>query len=140
MFRSMFRVPLVLAAVLMTVACSDDTPTTPTPPTPPTVTETFSETLSRNSARTHPFLASASGAITAALTTLSPDSALRIGMALGTWNGSSCTLIVTNDSATQGSQVVGQITSAGGGAFCVRLYDVGNIGDPVSYTVTVTHP
>jgi hypothetical protein len=60
-------------------------------------------------------------------------------MALGTWNGSTCQLVVTNDNATQSSQVVGSITTVGGN-FCVRVYDVGNLSGNVSYEVTVVHP
>jgi hypothetical protein len=63
---------------------------------------------------------------------------MKIGMALGTWNGAACTLVITNDSASQGSTVGGTINSAGN--YCVRIYDVGNVVDPITWTVTVSHP
>jgi len=139
MFPWIPRVLLMLATLLPLVGCGDDTPDTPTQPTPPTVTDTFSGTLNANSGRTHQFAAAASGDVTATLTSLAPDSALRIGVSLGTWNGAACQIIVANDNATQSSQVVGRITTVGG-SFCVRLYDVGNITQSISYEVQVVHP
>jgi hypothetical protein len=133
------RVLLTFAVVLLAAACGDDSPTAPSQPNTPTVTDTFTGTLNPNGARTHSFVAVASGSITSTLTSLVPDSTLRIGMALGTWNGSTCQLVVTNDNATQSSQVVGSITTVGGN-FCVRVYDVGNLSGNVSYEVTVVHP
>jgi len=129
----------LLALVLSAAAgCGDDnTPTTPTEPTPPTVTETFGGTVNRNGAVTHNFTVSRSGLLTATLTTLAPDSALVIGVSLGTWNGTTCQIVLANDRATQGSVVTGNGGSAGN--FCVRVYDVGNIGSAVEYTVTVVH-
>ena len=60
-------------------------------------------------------------------------------MSLGTWNGAACHIIVANDNATQGTQVVGQITTVGG-EFCVRLYDTGNLAQTATYEVSVVHP
>lgn len=128
-----------LTLALVTVACGEDEPSTPTnPTTPTTVTETYADGIGRNGARTHNFSSSASGRVTATLTTLAPDSALRVGLSLGTWNGSNCQLIITNDSATQGSVVIGDTSSFG--ALCVRIYDVGNITEPITYEITVVHP
>ena len=56
---------LLAASLLATAACgssNDLFPTAPTaPPTPPTITETFSGSINRNGATTHPFLAQAGG-------------------------------------------------------------------------------
>jgi hypothetical protein len=131
---------LLIAALLATAACGDDnensTPITPTTPT--TVTETFADAIGRNGARTHSFSTSASGSVTATLTTLSPDSALVVGFSLGTWNGSVCQIVLANDAATQGTVVTGGVSSFG--SLCVRIYDVGNITDTISYEITVVHP
>ena len=130
---------MFLACVGVLAACSDD-PTTPTTPTaPPLVTQTFSGTVNKNGAVTHNFTTEASGTVTATLTTLAPDSTLVIGMSLGTWNGSTCALIITKDDATQGTVVTGGVSSLG--SLCVRIYDsMGNITDPVAYEITVVHP
>jgi hypothetical protein len=129
---------LILA--LAAGACGDDdnnnTPTAPTPPT--TVTETYADTIGRNGARTHNFSSGASGTVTATLTTLAPDSTLTVGFSLGTWNGVNCQLVITNDAATQGTVITGGVSSLG--SLCVRIYDVGNITNPISYEITVVHP
>ncbi len=136
--QRLIRYLMFVALVGVLAACSDD-PTTPTNPTPaPTVTETFSGTVNRNGAVTHNFTTEASGTTTATLTTLGPDSALIIGMSLGTSNGSTCTLVITKDNATQGTVVTGGVSSLG--SLCVRIYDVGNIVDPITYEITVVHP
>jgi hypothetical protein len=129
----------LLAFVLATTAgcCDDETPTTPTQPSVPDVTETFSGTVNRNGADTHDFTVARSGLMRATLTTLAPDSTLVIGMSLGTWNGTTCQIVLANDNATLNAQVTGNAGSAG--RFCVRIYDVGNITDTVDYQVTVVH-
>jgi hypothetical protein len=135
------RMLSVLALTLVLGACGDDDPTTPTTPTtPPTVTDTFSGTINQNGAATHEFSTQASGTVTATLSTLAPDSTAVIGLSLGTWNGSSCQLVITNDRATQGSVVTGGVSSFG--SLCVRIYDVGSVtsAQPFAYEVTVVHP
>ena len=132
-----------LAALILALAAgacgSDDNNNPPTAPTPPTtVTETYADTIGRNGARTHNFTSSASGTLTATLTTLAPDSALKVGLSIGTWNGANCQLVITNDAATQGTVVTGGVSSFA--SLCVRIYDVGNITDPITYEITVVHP
>jgi hypothetical protein len=129
-----FAVALALGAA----ACGNDPVTTPTPTTPVTVTDTFSGTLTPNGATTRPFTTAASGTVTATLSSLAPDSTLIIGLALGIWNGNSCQVIFSKDTATQFSQVQGAVSSAG--SLCVRVYDVGNLIDPATYEVQVNHP
>ena len=130
---------LVLLAVAMTTAaCTREDPFLPTDPTPVTpTTDTFSGTITRNGATTHDFAVNAAGSVTATLTTVT-DPELMIGLALGTWNGTSCQLVIVNDRAKQGLGVVGQTSSFG--RLCVRIYDVGNITTPVDYEVAVVHP
>jgi len=133
----MFRALVLVVMLAGVVGCGDDTPTTPTDPTPrPTVTETFTGVLTVNGGVTHSFN-TGSGTISATLTTLSPDSAAVIGVSLGTWNGTSCQIVLANDNATQAATVVGSATTTG--AFCARVYDVGRLSAPTEYTVTVVH-
>lgn len=142
MYSSLGGRLLIIAGLALGVAACDDgtssTPTTPTTPAP-TVTDTFSGSLNPNGAVTHPFTAAAAGAISASLSALAPDDTLKIGVALGTWNGAACTLVITNDSAAKGATVGGTISSAGN--YCVRVFDAtGNVASTITYTVTVTHP
>jgi hypothetical protein len=130
---------LLAIAVSTGAACGDDDEvTTPIQPTRPTVTETFSGRVTVNGAQTHVFAATGSGRIDVTLATLSPDSATRVGLTLGTLNTlNSCQVVIFNDNATQGTQVVGNAGAAG--SFCVRVHDVGQLTAPVDYTVTVVH-
>jgi hypothetical protein len=129
---------LAMALALGTVACGSDTTTTPTPTTPATVTDTFSGTLTTNGAASYAFTTAQSGIVTATLATLSPNSTLVVGIALGTWNGNACQIILSKDSATQNSFITGQASQAN--TYCVRIYDVGNVTDPQTYELQVNHP
>jgi hypothetical protein len=137
---------LLLAVLAAAAGCNDNntvtTPTTTTTtPSTATTTETFSGTLNLNGAQTFPFTASAAGTITVTLTTVSPDSTFKIGLALGSWTGSACQVVIPNDSAAQGAVVTGTVSAAA--ALCARVYDAAGTvpaGQPVSFTVTVTHP
>jgi hypothetical protein len=102
------------------------------------VTEVFAGELNRNGAATHPFLAGASGTVTATLDTLAPEDTAAIGLSMGTWNGSACQIVIANDNAAQGALVIGAASTAGN--LCVRVYDVGKIPALASYQVTVVHP
>lgn len=149
MRRGVTRKLAMVAAVaaLTAVACggssSTTTPTTPT--TTVTVTETFSGTLNVNGAASFPFTVSGAGLITATLASLArsdgstSDPAPATGLGLGTWNGTSCQVVLPNDNgAAQGQQLIGQAT--GSGSLCLRVYDVGKFAAAVAYTVTVVHP
>jgi hypothetical protein len=105
----------------------------------PCVTEEFTGTLNINGGASFPFIAQSAGLITSTLTTLGPDSTLSVGLSLGTWNGTSCSVAsIHNDNAGQGSAVIGQ--STGAGSLCTRVYDVGKIDDSIAYKITVVHP
>lgn len=135
---------LPLTAVLAlagSVAACNNTNNTPTAPTAPQIfTEVFSGSISANGAASHAFVSQASGTVQLTLSALAPDATVPIGMALGTWTGAACQVIIANDRAVQGATINGAVGSQG--SLCARAYDVGNIvaGTPVSYTFTVTHP
>jgi hypothetical protein len=139
MYRSIYVRGLLIALLGAAGACGSNTPATPTTPTPPaTVTDTFSGTLNQNGGVTHPFTTASSGSVQVTLTALAPVDTLKIGLSLGTWNGTACTVVIANDAASKTSVVSGTVSSAS--SLCVRVYDVGNVKDPISYTVTVVHP
>jgi hypothetical protein len=92
-----------------------------------------------NGAVTHPFTALAAGQITATITTISPDASI-LGFQMGTWNGVTCSVVVSNDLATLSSALTGNTQSAAD--LCVRLHDPNGTltGSAVVYTVSVVHP
>lgn len=140
MHRLTARALLVLCSSAFMAACGDSNPapTTPSPGPPPTVTEVFAGELNRNGAVTHPFLAGASGTVVATLDSVAPEAVATIGLSLGTWNGTACQTIIANDSAAQGTLVIGAASIASN--LCVRVYDVGKIPALATYQVTVVHP
>lgn len=130
---------LAVAMALGAAACGSNTPTTPTTPTTPvTVTDTFAGTLTPNGAASYTFTTATSGQVTATIATLAPNSTLVVGLALGTWSGNACQIVLSKDSASQFSFIVGQASQAN--TFCVRIYDVGNVVDPSTYEIQVNHP
>jgi hypothetical protein len=130
--------PLLLLAVLCAPACGDNTiPVTPTTPGV-TTTETFADTLTINGARTHQFTTTSRGPVTARLTSVGPDSTTIIGVSLGTWNGIACQIWLAKDETMQGVELLGQVTAVGN--LCLRVYDVGRLTAPATYSVDVTHP
>jgi hypothetical protein len=136
--RSTVLASLALAAALTTAACGDDGPDPPSNPTTPVVvTETFPGVLNPNGGRTHQFNADRAGDVIASLTSLAPNPDVVIGLGIGTWNGVSCSIIIANDNAKLNVGIIGSAT--GTGAFCVRVYDVGNLTGLVDYAVTVQH-
>jgi hypothetical protein len=59
------------------------------------------------------------------------------GLAVGTWDGSACSLLVKNENATFSTVIVGTAIE---GNYCVQLYDVGKFTEAVNYSMEVDHP
>jgi len=133
---------LIALGSLAAGACSNSTTNTPTVPTNPinpvTTTETFTGTLTINGAATHAFASTVAGTVTVQITAVDPAASQVFGLSLGTWNGSSCQVVIANDAAVLNSIVTGQVTAATN--LCARVYDVGKLADGLSYTLTVIHP
>ena len=134
------RILTAVAAAVIVAGCNSTDPfEAPTNPSPPTIiTETFSGTVTRNGAATHTFGTQASGTVTATLTALVADDGTKIGLALGTFNGASCQLVITKDDAVASTVVTGAVSAVG--SLCVRIYDVGNLIQSADYEIQVSHP
>jgi len=130
---------LVLSIAAFGAGCSGDINNIPTTPDPVQVTETFSGTININGAATHNVFTSATGAVSATLTSLGENAPAKIGFAMGTLAGSTCSLVMTNDNAVATSVLLGTVSTLGG-SLCVRVYDVGALTESVSYTLVVSHP
>lgn len=132
-----FSLAAIVAAVLTSACGNSTTSPTTTTTTSTTVTDTFSGTLTRNGASSYAFSVSSAGLVYATLTSVA-DSTATVGLSLGTWTGTSCTVVLSNDQAIQGTTVTGSVT--GIGTLCARVYDVGRSTAPLDYQVTVVHP
>jgi hypothetical protein len=60
-----------------------------------------------------------------------------VGVALGTWSGTTCSVVLANDVSAAGSTVNGQVQ--GQGTLCARVYDVGKLTTSATFTIDVTH-
>ena len=132
-----FSLAAVMAAVLFSAACSNSTTSPTTTTTTTTVTDTFAGTLTKNGASSYAFSVSSAGFVYATLSSVADTTAV-VGLSLGTWTGASCTIVLANDQAVQGSTIQGQATNIG--TLCARVYDVGKSGTPMDYQITVVHP
>jgi hypothetical protein len=128
---------LALVLSLMTAGCSD--PIVPAAPSlaTPTVTESFSDTLLVRGSNTHQFTVQQVGGLKVSVDNVTPGAA--VGLGVGTPSVGACA-VLSNLTAVPGPapQLSGTATVAG--TFCVSVYDVGNLVEPVTYTVTVLHP
>ena len=129
---------LMLAAALFVAGCDNDVENLPPTEPAPTTTDTFTGSLSINGAQTHAFAVVAAGTVTATLTEVTPDPAITVGLELGTWNGISCTVVISNGNAIQGNALIGNVT--GVGSLCVRIHDTGKLTNSLDYKLTVVHP
>jgi hypothetical protein len=137
--RFCIRIVPLLVAVLVMTACGEDPFETPTNPGPPVlITESFSGVVTRNGAQMHTFATQASGEVRATLKFLVPDNTVKMGFALGTWNGSSCQLVIPRTDATEGTLIIGAVSALG--SLCVYIHDVGNLTQSTEYEIEVVHP
>jgi len=137
-YSAIVRLILVAGSAFAAAACGSNTITNPTPGTPPTsITESYSATVTVNGANTQPFSVSTIGTVTVKLSALSPNDTVTVGVSLGTWNGATCTLIITNDAAVLNTTVTGTAQTIG--QFCARVYDVGKLTAATDYTIDITH-
>ncbi len=139
-FSTLTRALAAVMLVAASTACDDPGPTTPDDPTTDatTFTETFSGVLNKNGALTFPFRATAQGTATATMASILPDNTVPLGFAMGTWNGSGCQSVISNDNASEFTQIVGTVGSAGN--LCLRVYDIGRVATTAKFTITVVHP
>ena len=142
--RSLLLVPVLGLAAACGESNNTTTPTGPsTPPTP--ITVTFSGTLTRNSAYTHPFEVTDAGDVSVFLISSADarnpeNNAIPIGVSLGTWNTltSSCSIVIANDNIAPGASLFGRATAAGN--LCVRVYDVGYVPPgAATYELLIDH-
>ncbi len=137
MVRWIARIVATVGVAMAASACGDDNGVTSPTTDVPIVTETFAGSINPNGAFTHTFSSTRSGSVTATLTSLGSD-ASRIGLSLGTYNGSACAVIIAKDDAVLNTVVTGIASSLG--SLCVRIYDVGALKAQTSYQVVVAHP
>jgi hypothetical protein len=138
--RAIILLSLVLSAAFVAAGCDGEINNIPTTPDPVFVTETFTGTLTVNGAQTHNVFTSATGMVTATVTSLGETAPEKVGFSMGTLSTiGTCTVVLHNDSAVVNSSLNGTVANLNG-SLCVRVFDVGSLTAPVDYTITVNHP
>jgi hypothetical protein len=139
--------PSSLFSILLfatTAACSStaSTPSSSTSTTAPSgavTMEIFSGTVTVTGRDFHPFNEVVSGQVNVVLTAVGPPSTIYMGLGVGTYDGTTCTLL-TGGTVVTGAGTTAQLAgAAAAGTYCVEVYDVGNQTAPVAYSVTVNH-
>jgi hypothetical protein len=137
---------IVMALALLAAACGGSNSTSSLPTASTTVTsttESFSGSIGQNASAVHPFTVTTGGyTLLAGFTTLSPSTVTSLGMGIGTYDAATSTCGLNQaqaDAAKSGSTAISG--TAGSGAYCIRVYDGGNIpaGTTVSYTLQIQH-
>jgi hypothetical protein len=120
------------ALALLLAGCGSNSSTSPTS----TVTEHFTGTLAAGASDTHTFTVGQDGTVIVTLDSLTPQSSITVGLGLGNYANNTCTLFSYSQSAKVASPESGSLTA---GPYCVVIFDVGNVVDSDSYSISVEH-
>jgi len=132
-----FVSPWLVILILVVAACGSDnsTPTTPSN-TSSVMSETWSSTVAPGGQSTRSFTVNASGTISVTVT--AAGATVGVGVGLPRLSGGGCRLGVTvNASAATTPQIS---TPADAGQYCVQVYDLGTLSDPVGFALKIDHP
>src|SRR5258706_10299652 len=127
---NMCRLVLVLVAGLAT-ACGGDSASTTAPSTPST--DTFTSTLAVRGAATHTFTLSAAGTLTVTLDAITPVAIVGLGFGVPDASGA-CGLTASVETA--GGATDQLINAVQAGSYCVKIYDVGNLTQAASFSIS----
>ena len=125
-----------LGMMVLTAACSDPAPPLAPALVAPTITETFTGALNPSSTNTHTFTVNQVGGVKVTLNDVEPAAALGIG--IGTPSVAGC-LTVSATTAVAGTTTLMSGTATVIGNFCVSVSDIGNLVEPVTYSISVIH-
>jgi hypothetical protein len=126
-------VAIALFALTLTSCGGTDLAATPTPNP---ITETFTGSLAPGQKAIHPFAVTSPGSVYTTLTALSGPAL--IGLGIGTWDGTTCTVGAHSENAVVGSYIGASVPSPQN--LCAIVYDVNVITTTATYTVTAVHP
>jgi hypothetical protein len=131
---SPWRVMGIIALMMLAGCGGDNTPTTPSN-TSTTMTENWSSVLAPGGASTRTFTLNTAGTIVVTMTA-GPTAGLGVG--LPRTSGGGCRLGVSvNASPGTTPQISSQ---ADAGQYCIQVYDLGTLTDPVGFALKIEHP
>ncbi|MGE3345654.1 MAG: hypothetical protein AB7L71_19705 [Vicinamibacterales bacterium] len=142
MSQRLSRLALVglLCSSLVVSACDDDNTDPPTTPSPTTESVTWSTNLARGGATSRSFKTTRTGTVSVTLQALGASTTMRAGLGVGIplGDGSGCVLSRSVET-TPGSTAQLEL-SIDSGDYCVQVYDLGELSQPVSFTVLLVYP
>jgi len=123
-----------ISAAMMLAGCgSNSTPTTPSNPSS-TVKENWSSVVAPGGASTRSFTVNSAGNI---VVTLTAGPTVGLGIGLPRTNGGGCRLGVSVVAASFNNKQIS--TQADAGQYCVQVFDLGTLTDPVGFALTIEH-
>lgn len=125
----------MLLASFCSVSCGDDSGTTaPTPVTSPT-TVSWTTLIGNNGLATRSFVTSKTGSVSVTLQTAAVP--LGIGIGVPGASGSGCRAAVSVAAAPNDAPLT---TAVEEGTYCVLVFDIGGILDPIPFTLQLVYP
>ena len=100
--------------------------------------DTYSGTIAIGGIATHAFPTASGGTISIVIESVGPVSTQVLGLGVGVWDSSTCTLALSTSAATQG--LTYEATTNALGNYCITLSDPDSFSEANTYQVRVTHP
>ena len=132
------RTRVALACVVLAVAaCGDQTRSATAPSTPAKPSgDTWSSVLAPGGASSRSFTSTAAGTI--GVTLVSAEATVGVGVGLPRLTAGGCRLGVAV--STGGGSTPQISVAADAGQYCVQVYDLGTLTDPIPFTLKIDHP
>lgn len=126
---------IAIGAAMVLAGCgSNKTATTPSTTSGP-MTENWSSVIAPGGASTRTFTLNSAGTI---VVTLTAGPTVGLGVGLPRTNGGGCRLGVSVNASPGTAPQIN--TQADAGQYCVQVYDLGTLTDPVGFALKIDHP
>ena len=127
---------LAVLGVMLVAACGGGkTPTAPSSPSS-TMSENWSSVVAPKGTSSRSFTVTKAGTIT--VTPTGAGATLGLGIGLPRVTGGGCRLGVAVNASPGSSPQIS--TAADAGQYCVQVYDLGTLTDPVGFALKIDHP
>lgn len=127
---------LLAVALLGVLAGCNNEPTEPSIVFPTTV-DSFSGTLAVGGTATYRFTTNVPGQVTVTLLRAGPPDGVVVGFGVGLINEQACN--ITNSLNTPAGPMPQIGGSATPGTYCLSIYDIGNLQQPLTFLIAVAH-
>lgn len=132
---------LALLAAVLSSGCGDNSTSTtePTPVRTSPVSESFQSNLTPQGSVWRLVNAIQTGTLTATLSATDQPSSV-VGMGIGMRNATSTACLLTKEVITTAGSAPQLSATVDMGNYCVKLYDMGSLKTPMTFTITLSYP